>query len=373
MDHFQFTKIFANRRKELKLTQAQIAEYIGVSRAAVSKWEKGQSYPDITLLPKLAKLFHLSIDELLGYNFQMTKDEIRQTYIQLSKEFSEKPFELVEKEMEVLLKEYNSCLPLVLKMAQLYLNYASKSPNRQKTLTRVIQLCSQVKTFSKDYLLINEATMMEAVALLQLGKPEEVLELLGSDINYPVEANQLIATAHQMLGNSNKAKEIIQVSYYQSLIQLISYATESMMMEMENGDYVDETVLKIRQLIHLFDLETLHFNACLIFYYKAAAAFALKGLHEQAMEMLQCYVKLCTKIKFPIKLQGNSYFYLLTDWIEKTSVIGGEAPRDEQSIKKDLVLTIWNEPIFASLKEKDEFRAMILNLACHLKVEEVLK
>lgn len=79
MDHFQFTKIFANRRKELKLTQAQIAEYIGVSRAAVSKWEKGQSYPDITLLPKLAKLFHLSIDELLGYNSQMTKDEIRQT------------------------------------------------------------------------------------------------------------------------------------------------------------------------------------------------------------------------------------------------------------------------------------------------------
>lgn len=373
MNHFQFTKIFANRRKELKLTQAQIAEYIGVSRAAVSKWEKGQSYPDITLLPKLARLFHLSIDELLGYHSKMSKDEIRKTYIQLSKKFSEKPFELVEKEIEDLLKEYYSCLPFVLKMAQLYLNYAPKSPDRQNTLTRVIQLCSQVKTFSKDFLLINEATMMEAVALLQSGKPEEVLELLGNDINHPVEANQLIATAHQMLGNSNKAKEIIQVSFYQNLIQLISYATESMMMEIENGHYVDETVHKIRQLIHLFDLENLHFNTCLIFYYKAAAAFVFKGLHEKAMEMLQCYVKLCTKIKFPIKLQGNSYFYLLTDWIEKTSVIGGEAPRDEQSIKKDLVLTIWKEPIFASLKESNEFKAMILNLAHHLNVEEVLE
>ncbi|MFO7316983.1 MAG: helix-turn-helix domain-containing protein [Bacilli bacterium] len=373
MDHFQFTKIFANRRKELKLTQAQIAEYIGVSRAAVSKWEKGQSYPDITLLPKLAKLFHLSIDELLGYNSQMTKDEIRQTYIRLSKEFSKQPFELVEQEIEELLKEYYSCLPFVLKMAQLYLNYAPKSPDRQKTLNRVIQLCSQVKMFSKDFLLINEATMMEAVALLQLGKPEEVLELLGNDINHPVEANQLIATAHQMIGNSKKAKEIIQVSYYQNLVQLVSYATESMMMEMENGDYVEETVQKIHRLIQLFDLESLHFNTCLIFYYKAAAVFVLKGLQEQAMEMLQCYAKLCTKIKFPMKLQGNSYFYLVTDWIEKTSVIGGEAPRDEQSIKKDLVLTIWNDPIFAPLKEINEFKAMMLNLACHLKVEEVLK
>jgi len=357
----------------LNLTQAQIAEYVGVSRAAVSKWEKGQSYPDITLLPKLANFFNTSIDALLGYKPQMTKEQIKQTYLQLSQQFSQKSFEEVESNIEKLLKEYYACFPFVLKMAQLYLNYVPKSPDQQKTLTRVIQLCTQIKSSSEDVSLINEAMLLEAIACLQLGRPEEVLELLGSEIKNPLETNQLIASAHQMLGNPYKAKEIIQVSYYQNLLQLISYATESMMMELENGNYVDETITKIRQLIQLFEVEELHFNSCLIFYYKAAVAFCLKGRLEEAMEMLRLYVKLCTKIQFPIKIKGNEYFKLVTPWLEQISHIGLEAPRDEQSIKKDLVLLLHREPVFAPLKEMNEFQAMLVNLACHLKVEEVIK
>lgn len=373
MNHFQFSELFTKRRKELKVTQGEIAEFLGVSRAAVSKWEKGQSYPDITLLPKLANYFNTSIDDLLGYNPQMTKEQIRRTYLELAKQFSEQTFEQVEQQMESLLNEYYSCFPFILKMAQLYLNYASKSPDRKKTFERIIQLCNRVKTFSEDFSLINEAILMEAIAYMQLGEPDKVLDLLGTDIHHSIENNQLIATAHQMLGNSEKAKEIIQVSYYQNLIQLISYATEAMMLEIDNIDYVEETVSKIQRLIHLFDLEELHFNSCLIFYYKAALAYALKGRYERSMDMLQLYSKLCRKIKFPIKLEGNSYFYLLTQWIEKMSLIGGEAPRDEQSIKKDLVLTIYQEPAFIPIKENSDFKAMILNLACYLNVWEVLK
>ena len=67
MNNFQFAVIFTHKRKELNVTQEDIARYVGVSRAAVSKWEKGQSYPDISILPKLAAYFNVSIDDLLGY------------------------------------------------------------------------------------------------------------------------------------------------------------------------------------------------------------------------------------------------------------------------------------------------------------------
>lgn len=75
--NLQFSTIFTTRRKELNVTQEQVAQYIGVSRAAVSKWEKGQSYPDITILPKLATYFNLSIDTLLGYEPQLTNASLR--------------------------------------------------------------------------------------------------------------------------------------------------------------------------------------------------------------------------------------------------------------------------------------------------------
>ena len=53
-------------RKGMGLTQDQLAERLGVTAQAVSKWENDQSCPDITMLPKLAELFGITTDELLG-------------------------------------------------------------------------------------------------------------------------------------------------------------------------------------------------------------------------------------------------------------------------------------------------------------------
>ena len=53
-------------RKRLGLTQEQLAKALGVTAQAVSKWENDQSCPDVILLPKLADIFGISTDELLG-------------------------------------------------------------------------------------------------------------------------------------------------------------------------------------------------------------------------------------------------------------------------------------------------------------------
>ncbi len=53
-------------RRKLGLTQDRLAEFLGVTAQAVSKWENDQSCPDITLLPKLADTFGCTVDELLG-------------------------------------------------------------------------------------------------------------------------------------------------------------------------------------------------------------------------------------------------------------------------------------------------------------------
>ena len=53
-------------RRERGITQEQLAESIGISFQAVSKWENDISLPDITLVPALASYFNISIDELLS-------------------------------------------------------------------------------------------------------------------------------------------------------------------------------------------------------------------------------------------------------------------------------------------------------------------
>lgn len=53
-------------RKEKNLTQRELADQLGVTDKAVSKWERGLSYPDISLLSKLARIFGITTDELLN-------------------------------------------------------------------------------------------------------------------------------------------------------------------------------------------------------------------------------------------------------------------------------------------------------------------
>ena len=60
-------KRIVKNRKRLGLTQDQLAEKLGVTAQAVSKWENDQSCPDITLLSRLADIFGVSTDELLGH------------------------------------------------------------------------------------------------------------------------------------------------------------------------------------------------------------------------------------------------------------------------------------------------------------------
>ena len=106
MKEINLASVVIAKRKEKKITQDELANYLGVSKAAISKWETAQSYPDITLLPHIATFFNITIDELIGYSPQMDREEIKRTYHRLSAEFAKEEFDVVH-EFYVLLCKIN--------------------------------------------------------------------------------------------------------------------------------------------------------------------------------------------------------------------------------------------------------------------------
>lgn len=72
-------------RRDRDVTQEQLAEAMNVSTTAVSKWERGETYPDITLLFPLAHYFKVSLDELMGYDGAKIEQEIQETLDEYSK------------------------------------------------------------------------------------------------------------------------------------------------------------------------------------------------------------------------------------------------------------------------------------------------
>ena len=67
MENLKTGEVICKRRKELGLTQNQLAKSLNISFQAVSKWENSTAYPDIEMLPKLASALHTTVDALLCY------------------------------------------------------------------------------------------------------------------------------------------------------------------------------------------------------------------------------------------------------------------------------------------------------------------
>lgn len=67
-------------RKSKDLTQETLAEFLGMSFQAVSKWERGETYPDITMLPVIASFFGVTVDSLLGTDMIEKEKQINEYY-----------------------------------------------------------------------------------------------------------------------------------------------------------------------------------------------------------------------------------------------------------------------------------------------------
>lgn len=75
-------------RKKSGLSQEEVAEKLGVSRQTISKWELGETLPDIQQSKRLSLLYHLSLDELI--DFDLDVQEIQEVIDKTSEEVNEK-------------------------------------------------------------------------------------------------------------------------------------------------------------------------------------------------------------------------------------------------------------------------------------------
>lgn len=76
MDLLKTGTLISQLRKEKGLTQKAVADKLGISPKAVSKWETGHGFPDITLISELSQLFGVDISKLLDGELPKTKPEV---------------------------------------------------------------------------------------------------------------------------------------------------------------------------------------------------------------------------------------------------------------------------------------------------------
>lgn len=109
----KINQIIQKKRKELSLTQEQVADFLGVSTPAVNKWEKGSTYPDITLLPALARLLKIDLNTLMSFNDDLTDIEIENFVNEVDKTVQEQDYDTAFQKAINKIHEYPTCEKLI--------------------------------------------------------------------------------------------------------------------------------------------------------------------------------------------------------------------------------------------------------------------
>ena len=105
-------------RRRMGITQEALAAHLGVSKAAVSKWELGQNLPDVSLLPRIAALFSITLDELFDWRDELTEEESAALYAEVYA-LGEKDLPAARERLRALATEHYSDANLLLMFASL--------------------------------------------------------------------------------------------------------------------------------------------------------------------------------------------------------------------------------------------------------------
>lgn len=128
----QINAIIHDLRIKQGLTQEQMANHLGVSTPAVNKWEKGVTYPDITLLPSLARLLDTDLNTLLSFQEDLSDKEISMFSEKIVTEAKEHGFPIAYNMAFEKIREYPTCDNLILQTALTLQGIFSMYPDIRK-------------------------------------------------------------------------------------------------------------------------------------------------------------------------------------------------------------------------------------------------
>lgn len=320
MNKLKIGETIYNLRKKKGLTQEQLANFIGVSTPAVCKWEGDISYPDITFLPSLAKIFSVTIDELLNYNNIISREEEES---------------IIDKCKESLLKNHNN-IDLSLSYIEKYpLNHSLKlniailittiygvsngDEGVKKAYEYTIPVFKDIVDNCVDNLISEAASVQLGTGYMIFKDYSKALEIFKKLDKKHLDVTLMMGNIYNAMGEKEKGRKLLQEKLYIQIFNVLGIINAI------GETYLQENVVIQKKYIELYSnlagilekegLYNLKFNTVInyvLFYGK-------HNMQEQCKGELRKIPDIIKEYSSPIKL-NNIWFFDTLDIEERNTI-----------------------------------------------------
>ncbi|GLC30558.1 helix-turn-helix domain-containing protein [Clostridium omnivorum] len=335
-------------RKEKALTQEQLASMIGVSAGAVSKWETGNSKPDIDLLAPLARALNTSLNELLSFKEELEEEEIKKIKKELADIFLHQGFSEGEKMCKEYLSKYPNSAGLKLNIAGLIQMYSMLLGDKFKELIIIKQKYALALLYgvvdSKESKYLNTALFLIANIQISLEDYEESERCLKELMNSFIDPMVIYASLLERQGKNNQVESLCKR-------MLLSYMEQSRAMmcilsrTYKNNNNFEKAVLYLEAVSKI---ESIFKTGLSSGAYNLCRLYIEKGEMDKAAKYFKNYVEDLISIEYDYN--NNPYFENLKLEIESEG---------QKIIRKKLYETLIEEEDTKVLSKLPEYNEAI--------------
>lgn len=305
--------VIYNLRKSKGITQESLASAVGVSTGAVSKWENGLAYPDITLLSPIARFLGTSVDGLLEFEASLSHEEIINIYKECCDKFMNSSFDEAMDFYKDYIRQYPTNLHLKFRlggMLQQYIMYAGNEENIEKMVRASIDL--MIDCTKSEEIEVREASLAMLGSLYMMVEEHEKAIEYVEKIQKPIlDPKIMLSSIYYVMGEKEKSKKIDQECLFGKIneLQNIILSLSKTARGEENYEYALELANIHKKITQIFKLPHLmHQTNYIIF----ADIYAKMKDENMTLTYLEKIVENKNNITEPIDISKIKFFDKLT-------------------------------------------------------------
>ena len=321
-------EIIKKLRKERDVTQEKLADYLGISYQAVSKWENGTALPDITLVVPLANFFGVSTDKLFSLNEQVTNEKIKEYEEKSLKLFNLGDMPACIDLMRGALTEYPRNYKFMITLARA-IQWNHHSPIaidndvRNKEREEIIQLCERIREDCTDNDIRNEIMQILCAAYKDDGQNEKAIKIAEEMPGFSATSDWLLSDLYE-----GDAKTIQK---QQNILFCIWFAAFELTKLADKFD-CNEKIMHLKAALKLY--ETIFYDGNALYYHT--------WILNICSELANCYVQ---------KDNGKAMEYLL---MAEKHAIANDAIPDELTCYTSVFVNKMSHSTANTLKNSTE-------------------